>query len=104
LGESLFTLAALAGRMVIDAVATDGWETAERGYAQLLHSSPGTARGECRTPLRPQPGCAPHPGQDGFRVTVVEDVRDQAKRDDRSRLRALPGRRPPACDAGQPPG
>ena len=36
LGENLLTLAALAGRMVVDAAATDGWETAERGYAQLL--------------------------------------------------------------------
>ena len=36
LGERLLTLAALAGQMVVDAVATDGWETAERGYAQLL--------------------------------------------------------------------
>ena len=36
LRERLLTLAALAGQMVVDAVATDGWETAERGYAQLL--------------------------------------------------------------------
>ena len=36
LGESLLALAALAGRMVVDAAATDGWETAERAYAQLL--------------------------------------------------------------------
>ena len=36
LGESLLALAALAGQMVVDAAATDGWETAERGYAQLL--------------------------------------------------------------------
>ena len=36
LGESLLALAALAGQMVVDAVATNGWETAERGYAQLL--------------------------------------------------------------------
>ena len=36
LGESLLTLAALAGQMVVDAAATDGWETAEHGYAQLL--------------------------------------------------------------------
>ena len=36
LGESLLALAALAGQMVVDAVATDGWETAEREYAQLL--------------------------------------------------------------------
>ena len=34
--ESLLTLAALAGRMVVDAAGTDGWETAERRYAQLL--------------------------------------------------------------------
>ena len=36
LGESQLTLAALAGRMVVDAASTDGWQTAERGYAQLL--------------------------------------------------------------------
>src|SRR5260370_37040844 len=36
LGESQLTLAALAGRMVVDAVASDGWETAEQGYAHLL--------------------------------------------------------------------
>src|SRR6266849_2922587 len=36
LGECQLTLAALAGRIVVDAVATDGWETAERGYARLL--------------------------------------------------------------------
>ena len=36
LGESLLTLAALAGQMVVDAAASDGWETAEHGYAQLL--------------------------------------------------------------------
>ena len=36
LGESLLTLAALAGQMVVDAAATDGWETAEHEYAQLL--------------------------------------------------------------------
>ena len=36
LGESLLTLAALAGQMVVDAAAGDGWEKAERGYAQLL--------------------------------------------------------------------
>ena len=36
LGESLLTLTALAGRMVVDAAATDGWETAEHRYAQLL--------------------------------------------------------------------
>ena len=36
LGASLLTLAALAGQMVVDAAATDGWETAEHGYAKLL--------------------------------------------------------------------
>ena len=36
LGESLLTLAALAGQMVVDAAGGDGWEKAERGYAQLL--------------------------------------------------------------------
>ena len=36
LGESLLALAELAGRMVVDAAATEEWETAERGYAQLL--------------------------------------------------------------------
>ena len=36
LGESLLALAALAGQMVVDTAATDGWDTAERGYAQLL--------------------------------------------------------------------
>ena len=36
LGESLLTLAALAGRMVVDAATADGWQTSERGYAQLL--------------------------------------------------------------------
>ena len=36
LGESLLTLAALAGRTVVDAAASDGWEMAERGYARLL--------------------------------------------------------------------
>ncbi len=36
LGDSLLTLAALAGRLVVDAAATDGWQTAERGYVQLL--------------------------------------------------------------------
>ena len=36
LGESLLTLAALAGQMVVDAATSDGWEKAERGYAQLL--------------------------------------------------------------------
>ncbi len=36
LGESLLTLAALAGRMLVDAAAADGWEKAEHGYAQLL--------------------------------------------------------------------
>ena len=36
LGESLLTLAALAGQMVVDAAASEEWETAERKYAQLL--------------------------------------------------------------------
>ena len=36
LEESPLALAALAGRMVIDAAATSGWETAQRKYAQLL--------------------------------------------------------------------
>ena len=36
LGESLLTLSALAGQMVVDAAATGGWQTAEHGYAQLL--------------------------------------------------------------------
>jgi tetratricopeptide repeat protein len=36
LGESLLTLAALAGQMVVDAAASDEWEPAERGYAELL--------------------------------------------------------------------
>ena len=36
LGESLLTLAALAGQMVVDAAASDGWERVERGYAELL--------------------------------------------------------------------
>jgi Tetratricopeptide repeat len=36
LGESLLTLAALAGQMVVDAASADGWEKAEHGYAQLL--------------------------------------------------------------------
>ena len=36
LGESLLTLAALAGQMVVDAAVSDGWETAEYEYAQLL--------------------------------------------------------------------
>ena len=36
LGEGLLALAALAGQTTVDAVATDGWETAERGYARLL--------------------------------------------------------------------
>ena len=36
MGENLLVLAALAGRTVIDAATTDGWETAERAYAQLL--------------------------------------------------------------------
>jgi hypothetical protein len=36
LRESLLALAALAGQMVVDAAATDGWAIAESGYAQLL--------------------------------------------------------------------
>ena len=36
MGESLLTLAALAGQMVVDAAAGDRWEKAERGCAQLL--------------------------------------------------------------------
>jgi hypothetical protein len=36
LGESLLALAELSGRIVVDAAATDGWERAERGFAQLL--------------------------------------------------------------------
>ena len=36
LSESLLTLAALAGQMVVDAAATDAWETAEHRYAKLL--------------------------------------------------------------------
>jgi len=36
LGESLLTLAALAGRTVVDAAVSDEWDTAVRGYAQLL--------------------------------------------------------------------
>ncbi|MGH3180273.1 MAG: hypothetical protein ACRDPF_41160, partial [Streptosporangiaceae bacterium] len=36
LGESLLTLSALAGRMVVDAAVTDGWQTTEHGYVQLL--------------------------------------------------------------------
>ena len=36
LAESQLALAALAGRVVVDAAATDGWETAERGYATVL--------------------------------------------------------------------
>ena len=36
LGENLLVLAALAGRTVVDAATTDGWETAERAFAQLL--------------------------------------------------------------------
>ena len=36
LGESLLTLAAQAGQMVVDAVATDAWETAEHRYAKML--------------------------------------------------------------------
>ena len=36
LGASLLTLAAVAGQMVVDAAATDGWETAEHRFAKLL--------------------------------------------------------------------
>src|ERR1700748_3420206 len=36
LSESQLTLAALAGQMVVDAAATDAWETAEHRYAKLL--------------------------------------------------------------------
>lgn len=36
LGENLLVLAALAGRTVVDAATTDGWETAESASAQLL--------------------------------------------------------------------
>jgi hypothetical protein len=36
LGKSLLTLTALAGRMVVDAAASDGWERVERRYAELL--------------------------------------------------------------------
>ena len=36
MAESLLTLAALAGRTVVDAAVSDEWDTAERGYAQLL--------------------------------------------------------------------
>ena len=36
LGESLLTLAAQAGQMVVDAAATDSWETAEHRYAKML--------------------------------------------------------------------
>jgi transposase-like protein len=36
LGESLLALATLAGRTMVEAAATDRWETAERRYAKLL--------------------------------------------------------------------
>ena len=36
LAERLLALTALAGRMVVVAAATDEWETARRGFAQLL--------------------------------------------------------------------
>ena len=36
LGQSPLALAALGGQMVVDAAATDGWKTAECGYAKLL--------------------------------------------------------------------
>jgi hypothetical protein len=36
LGESLLALAINAGQVVVDAAAADEWETAQRGFAQLL--------------------------------------------------------------------
>src|SRR5208282_6666821 len=36
LAKSLLVLAMQAGHVVVDAAAGDEWETAERGYAQLL--------------------------------------------------------------------
>ena len=36
LGEDLLALAELAGQKVVDAATTEEWETAERGYAQVL--------------------------------------------------------------------
>src|ERR1700760_3660613 len=36
LGETLLALATLAGQTVVQAVATDEWETVECGYALLL--------------------------------------------------------------------
>src|SRR5579864_9656268 len=36
LTDSLLALAALAGRTLVDAASTDEWETARRGYGQLL--------------------------------------------------------------------
>src|ERR1700678_3932691 len=36
LGESQLALATQAGRMVVDAATTDGWETAERRYTEVL--------------------------------------------------------------------
>ena len=36
MGESLLTLASQAGQMVVDAAATDSWETAEHRYAKML--------------------------------------------------------------------
>ena len=64
LGESLLALAALAGRMVVDAAATDGWETAERGYAKLLgrgerqadSAGRAVAGGDARAAHSPGPG------------------------------------------------
>src|SRR6185312_12038943 len=35
-------------------------------------------------PLRPPPDRTTYPGQDGLQVTIVEDVRHDAKRDDRA--------------------
>src|SRR5437899_1447838 len=36
LADSLLALTALAGRMVVTAVDTDAWETARRGFAEVL--------------------------------------------------------------------
>ena len=36
LGESPLALVALAGQLVVAASDTDGWETVQHGYAQLL--------------------------------------------------------------------
>src|SRR6266566_3687791 len=43
-----------------------------------------TCRLEYVPPLRPRPDRATHPGQYGLQVTIVEDVSDDAKRDDRA--------------------